>query len=91
MGQNFVKYDGYNVEPVRMLLLGSGRTGKSQLVKVIYNTILETLIYHCKDLENPRVFFFSTTCISAVNIDGTTIHSGLGVRLLALITNIKLL
>ena len=37
--KDYVKYDGHNVEPMHTFLSGSGGTGKSHLVKVIYNAI----------------------------------------------------
>ena len=49
-------------------------------MKVIYNAISKTLLYHCKDPEKSRVLFFGLTGISAVNIGRTTIHSGLGIK-----------
>ena len=58
----------------------SGGTGKSHLVKAIYNAILKTLLYHCKSPEKLRVLLLKPTRKSAVNISGTTIHSGLGIK-----------
>ena len=49
-------------------------------MKVIYNAISKTLLYHCKDPEKPRVLLLGPTGISAVNIGRTTIHSGLGIK-----------
>ena len=40
--KKYVKYDRHNVEPIRIFLSGSGGTGKSHLVKVIYNVISKT-------------------------------------------------
>ena len=76
----YVIYDGHDVEPVHMFLSVSGGTGKSLLVKVICNAISKTLLYHCKDPEKPRVLLLGPAGISAVNIGGTTIHSGLGIK-----------
>ena len=75
--KEYEKCDGHNVEPIHIFLSGSGGTGKSHLVKMIYNAISKILIYHCKDPEKPRVLLLGSTGISAVNIGGTTIHSGL--------------
>ena len=47
---------------------------------MIYNTTSKTLFYHCKDPEKPRVLLLGPTGISAVNIGGTTIHSGLRIK-----------
>ena len=49
--KDYLKYDGHNIAPIHIFLSGSGGTGKSHLVKVIYNAISKTLLYHCKDLE----------------------------------------
>ena len=62
---------------MHIFLSGSGGTGKPHLVKVIYNLILGTFLYHCKDPEKPGLLLLWTTAISAVYIGGTTIHSGL--------------
>ena len=77
--KNFRKYDGHDVKPVHIFLSGSERTGKSHLMKVMYNAISKTLPYHCKDPEKPKVHLPGPTGISAVNVSGTTIHSGLGI------------
>ena len=76
----YVKHDKHNVEPIHIFLSGSGGTGKSHLVKVIYNAILTILFYYCKDPEKQGVLLLGPTGISAVNTDGTTIHSGLGIK-----------
>ena len=35
------------------------------------------MLYHCKDPEKPKFLLLGPTGISAVNMGGTTIHSGL--------------
>ena len=40
----------------------------------------EILFYYCKDPEKPKVLLLWTTAISAVNIGGTTIHSGIWIK-----------
>ena len=49
-------------------------------MKVIYNAISKTLLYHCKDTDKPRVLLLGSPAISAVNIAGTTIYSGLAIK-----------
>ena len=78
--KEYIKYEGHNVEPIHIFLSGSGGAGKSHLVKVIYNAISKTWLYHCKDPEKPRVLLLGPTAISAVNMGGTTIHSGIGIK-----------
>ena len=46
----------------------------------IYNAVSKALLYHCKGPEKPIVFLFGRTGISAVNVGGNAIHSGLGVK-----------
>ena len=78
--KNNVKYDGDDVEPLYIFLSGSGGTGKSHLVKVIYNAITKTLFYHCKEPEKPRVLLLGPTKISTANKGGTIIHSILRIK-----------
>ena len=59
---------------------GSGGTGKSHLVKTIYQAITKELLYHSKELDKPCVLLLCPTGISAVNMGGTAIHSGLGIK-----------
>ena len=54
-----VKCNEHNVEPIYIVLSDSGGTGKSHLVKVMYNAICKTLRYHCKDPEKPGVLLFA--------------------------------
>ena len=53
--KNFVKYDGH--EPVQIILSGSGRTGKSHLVKVIYNAIRKHCFIIVRTLRNQEFFY----------------------------------
>ena len=78
--KNYVKYDRNDHEPVHTFLSRSRGTGKSHLVKVIYNVISKTLLYHWKDPEKPKVLLLGPTGISAVNIGGTVIHSDLAIK-----------
>ena len=73
--KDYVKYNGHYVESVELYFSCSGRTGKSHLVKVIYNAMSKTLIYYCKDPEKLRVLLEKHTGISAVNIGRTAIYS----------------
>ena len=73
----------HNVKPIRIFPSSSEGAGKSHLVKVIYNAILKTLLYHYKDTEKPRVLLLGPTGISAVNVGGITIHTGIEIKLRA--------
>ena len=62
----YAKYDRHDVEPVHILLPGSGEKGKSYLMKVIYNTISKILLYLFKDSEKPEVLLLGPNGITAV-------------------------
>ena len=56
-----VKCNGNNVEPGYIFLSGSRDTDKYHLVKVIYNAMSKTLLYHCKDPEKHPILLLSPT------------------------------
>ena len=70
----------YEVEPVRLFITGGGGCGKSNLVRAIYQAVTKSLMYNGGDPDKPRVLLLAPTGVAAVNIDGTTIHSGLGIN-----------
>ena len=82
--RNFIKSlstkTSFTVDAIRIFLSGSGGTGKSHLIKTIYQAVSKELLYHAKDPEKPRALLLGPTGISAVNMGGTTIHSGLGIK-----------
>ena len=66
--KDYVKYDGRSFEPVHIFSSGSEVTGKSYLLKVIYNVTSKTLLYQHKHPQKLRVFFIGATEISVVHI-----------------------
>ena len=61
--RNYVKTDfstkkNLQINPVHMILSGSGGTGKSHLVKAIYQVVSTELSYHSKEPDKPRVLIF---------------------------------
>ena len=78
--KDHVKYNEHDFEPVHIFLSGGGRAWKFHLVIAIYNAVSKALLYHCKGPEKPIVFLFGRTGISAVNVGGNAIHSGVGVK-----------
>ena len=62
--KDYVKYDGQPVEPVHIFLSGNGGTGEYRLVKVVYNVISKTLLYHSEDPEKPT---FIWACRNNIN------------------------
>ena len=64
-------------EPLYIFLTGGGGVGKSHLINCVYNFLAKVLLYKQKDIEKPRVIKLAPTGIASINIQGTTIHSGL--------------
>ena len=60
--KDYLKYDSHDVELIHIFLSGSGGTGIPHLVKVIYNAISKTLLYHYNP-EKPRVLSLGPTGI----------------------------
>ena len=77
---DYVKNNEHDVEAVHIFFSGSRGTVKSHLVKTIYNAKSKSLLYHCRESDKPRVLLLGPSGILAVNIAGTTIHSGLGIK-----------
>ena len=50
------------------------------MVKTIYQAISKELLYHSKEPDKPCVLLLGPTGISAINIGGITIHSGVGIK-----------
>ena len=68
------------MEPLHIFLTGQGGCGKSHLVKTIFHALSKLLLRKGADPDKPRVLLLAPTGVAAVNINGTTIHSGLGIR-----------
>ena len=49
-------------------------------MKTIYQVVSNELLYHSKKPDKSRVMLLSSTGLSTVNIGGTTIYSGLGIK-----------
>ena len=68
------------VKPFHIFLTGGGGVGKSHLIKTIYMSINKVLMYKGGNPEKPRILLLAPTGVAAVNIDGTTIHTALGIN-----------
>ena len=68
------------VEPLHIFLTGQGGCGKSHLVKTVFHTLSKLLLRKGTNPDKPRILLLAPTGVAAVNIDGTTIHSGLGIH-----------
>ena len=78
--RNFVKSRSskirHEVEPVHLFITGGRGCGKSNLLRAIYQAVTKSFMYNGGDPDKPRVLLLAPTGVAAVNIDGTTIHSG---------------
>ena len=67
------------VKPIYPFISGSGGCGKSHLIKTIYQTAIKTFRYTLINPERPIVLLLAPTGVAAINIEGTTINSGLSI------------
>ena len=63
--------------PLHLFITGSGGCGKSHLIKTVYHSLTKTLC--SKNSDRPKVMLVAPTGVGAINIEGMTIHSGLGI------------
>ena len=66
--------------PSPYIFIWQCRHGTSHLVQTISQVLSKELLYDSKEPDKPRVLLLGPTCISAVNIGGKIIHSGLGIK-----------
>ena len=67
------------VEPIYLFLSGGGGAGKSHLIKTMYHTAVKTFRHPPFNPPLPTVLLMAPTGVAAVNIDGTTINTGLAI------------
>ena len=81
-GKTYVQYSkldrGSDVQPLCIFLTGNGGCGKSFLVKCLYEALNKVLSYN-GDNSKTKVMLLAPTGVAAININGTTIHTGLGI------------
>ena len=53
------------------------------MIKTIYMSLSKVLMYKGGELDKPRILLLAPTGVAAININATTIHSGLGIILKA--------
>ena len=68
-----------DMQPLNMFLTGEGGCGKSHLLKTLFLALTKILLHKGGEPDKPRVLKLAPTGVAAINIDGTTIHSGLGI------------
>ncbi|XP_066910247.1 uncharacterized protein [Clytia hemisphaerica] len=80
-GRNFVKNlsskDPKIVEPFHIFLTGGGGVGKSHLLTTIYHSLSKLLMYRGGEPTKQRILVLAPTGVAAINVNGTTIHTGL--------------
>ena len=76
LSSKHVKY----IKPFHIFLTGGAGVGKSHLIKTIFISISKLLSFKGGDPEEPRILILAPTGVAAINIDGTTIHTALGIN-----------
>ena len=66
-------------EPFHIFLTGSAGCGKSHLLTTIKFYLQKSLTYGSTDANKERIVVLAPTGVAAVNVDGSTIHSTLGI------------
>ena len=67
------------IEPLYLFITGGGGTGKSHVIRAIYHTVVKTFRHGLTNPEMIPVLMMAPTGVAAVNIDGTTINTGLAI------------
>ena len=68
-----------NIIAPQLFITGGARAGKNHLIKTIYQMTTQTFKQVSENPEKPSVLLLAPTCISAINISGTTINTGLSI------------
>lgn len=69
----------YENQPLHIFLTGAGGCGKSHLIHTLYQALTKQLYYRSRNIEKPKVLLVAPTGVAAININGTTIHTALGI------------
>ena len=68
-----------NVKSFHIFITGGAGVGKSHLIKAIFLSLNKDLGYKGGDVDKPRILLLALNGVAAININGTTIHSSLGI------------
>ena len=68
------------VKSFHIFITGGAGVGKSHLIKTIFLSLNKVLGYKGGDADKPRILLLAPTGVTEININGTTIHSGLGIN-----------
>lgn len=67
------------VQPIYLFVTGGAGAGKSHLIKTIYQTLIKNFRYSGMNPDHPTVLLTVPTGVAAINIDGTTVNTALGI------------
>ena len=65
------------IDPFHIFLTGGGGVGKSHLLTKIYHCLTKLLMYKGGEPFTERILILPPTGVAAINVNGTTIHTGL--------------
>ena len=68
------------VEPLHLVITGDAGVGKSHLVKILTSFLTKAFNLYSRTPDKKKILFLAPTGLAALNIDGTTIHSRLGIN-----------
>ena len=77
--KNFNSLKPDKVEPIHLFITGGAGAGKSHLIKAIYHTVVKTFKHAPLNPELPTALLMAPTGVAAININGTTINTGLSI------------
>ena len=67
------------VEEIFLFITGGAGAGKSHLIKTIYHAVTKTFTHAAMNPELLSVLLMAPTGVAAININGTTINTALGI------------
>ena len=75
--KNMNRLKPVEVKPIYLFLTGGLGAGKSHLIKTIYHTAVKTFRHPPCNPELATALLLAPTGVAAINIDGTTVNTGL--------------
>ena len=68
------------VEPLHLFITGGVGVGKSHLVKILTSFLTKTFNLYSGTPDKKKILLLAPSGVATLNIDCTTIHSGLGIN-----------
>ena len=82
MGQKQIETNEFSLwkycRPLQLFITSGTGVGKSNLVKIVTSFSTKTFNSYSGTPEKKKILLLAKTGVAALNIDGTTIHSGFG-------------